>query len=907
MKILAAARIFAVVAACSMLSVMAVSCSDNNRDDTPETVAHRVAIDDRITCINLDEDSTGIWAGTPGDAFYHIWPDRGTSVRYELPNPDHELTYCIMQYAPEAFIVCRRNCGATVAVYDSVGRDNISPVVSHIVCAPTAYPHKGSRYSVYNVAMCGDRIVLGSSNGLMYVSRAALDRAVQSRADTLHARYVMPLKPLRDNKLQFSQEALFVSGHLVYTLTDNGLYTISYDKFDSVDARCATHIDAGRYWSGAIVGDTLYALRTSPSRDALFQLCAYPLPLRPGAQAVTRRYGGATAAIVVYGDSLHITGDSDRGLPAGDYDSHNSHLQIGDRFYYLSDSTLMYATTGEPPQKAGTERIAHDMGRYVISDKNAIWRRDAGGFTFMGQIVNPVPIRSATYCEANDSIYIVSKGGIYSTPASRTLLASSRRLSPAYPNNPSDADRFESVHAVGGRLYIGSRGGMRSIDMYTRNVRHYRFDSLACIFESPYVNHIESDLQGLVRINTLNHGVWRLERDDRTLTPLAVPRLTQASGSHGHIIDSQRTLTWERVRDLSGVIALTVCALTGAVTILIYVFRRIRRRLARQLKQARTDGSRALAHRIDAYLAKHEGDPTYEPMTRAMKPLAAALAQFGDTASEDDRKKASSEAYALTRRMIHDVIEPAVSLASDFPDTAPAADEPLLNELGALMAGFKKDITERCSPGIDPQTAMATACDIYRSYLDFSTKLMHILQRLRREASPVGKVYDTGRLDMLWKAVKMLDVGHVIDEFNIYDKYFFEVNGLRIQQYCYRITFVTLMFFNDAVPSIKGIDRNDMRYISRSVYNFNPRHDKRGYNNHGNAYKVVVQAMSPNHALTPPEKRPIVEPHIANIIWNRCLSLSHEHIHPFRHKDGSEKSLSSAIIIATELEDNDAR
>jgi len=191
MKKLHSATFFFLSAALTAISLTVCGCNDNSDKDSPQPQGHVLSLNN-ITSLNITPDSSAIWAGSSDDDFFCIDPSINTVSRYTLPNPRHYNTYCIMEYSPNTFLVCRQNSGVALARYDNQSAGNPPVSIRHISAPKTIKPDKGLRFSTYHLADCGDKIVLGTSNGLMYIERSVLETPHNAHEDTITAKFVSP-------------------------------------------------------------------------------------------------------------------------------------------------------------------------------------------------------------------------------------------------------------------------------------------------------------------------------------------------------------------------------------------------------------------------------------------------------------------------------------------------------------------------------------------------------------------------------------------------------------------------------------------------------------------------------------------------------------------------------------------
>jgi len=859
---------------------------------------------DNVTSLGVAADSLSLWVGTSDDAFYNVVPSGGTVTRYNFPNPDHDITYCIFQVDRNRFMVATRNSGVALIDYGEGGDGVSAPAVRHIVMPGGSYPVKGSRYSAYNIVRADSLIFLGSSNGLAYLSIHDISQRGIA-GDTITCRYVMPVKHLRDNRLQFSQEAIFPRSDHLIAVTDNGLFTIGYDKVATDDPAAAVLIDSGRYWSAEIAPDTLFALRTDIANPSAYQLCAYPLPLSSGTRPAVRTADASAAGLGRYNGRVVALNSADMALPPADYHLRHSNAEIGGMFYYIKSGRLMCVRSDRSTDDLNAEHITVDIGTHVLTDRHGIWRRDGDEFSFIGEILNPVAVKCATYSEVTDSIYIASHSGIYAVSAARTLLPSDRRLVLAYPNTPGDADRVESILADGETMYIGSRNGLKSIDLKNRTVRPYGFGYLADIYESPYVSSIALDESGSPVVGTLNFGAWRLEKDSGILTQIGDSPSEPDRGDVGKAVTATRGVTWQQVRRSAWVISLIFCALIGAVTVLVWIARRIHKRHLRQMRMAVTGRYAKIAGQLDDYIERHKDDDRYGRIADVIKPVAAALHLFCSDPCDQTRIPADKAVMRMTGTLKKEVVDNAVELVSSFPEAVAATDDDLNKRLSGIMVDFRKSVLELTSDGdtARAEDVITLSFKLFDLYCGFIAEASDALKAIHGSAMPVDREFMPDALAKLWETAMLLDVTGAIDTdiFPIYKCNSFDANGIDIEGYCGRMVFVTLLFYNQAKPSVKGYDSRDLRYVTRAVYNFNTKPDKRKYNNHGSAYKIIVRAMSDGYALCDDTNKPLVNVRLMDIVWDHYLSRRTADIASLRPDPNQVKSLYQAIRGAAHL------
>jgi len=387
--------------------------------------------------------------------------------------------------------------------------------------------------------------------------------------------------------------------------------------------------------------------------------------------------------------------------------------------------------------------------------------------------------------------------------------------------------------------------------------------------------------------------------------------------NHGIIIEGHRGTTWEDILNRSWSIITAFCALIGAICIIIWIIKRIRRRLEQQFIQFHRAKNEAIIKSITHYCESHNSEPEYTRFIACMTPLKESLAEFCD-ATVDSKAKINKQAMALSQILNQDIISAAKELVSKFPDKELGTAVPDtvtksqelsdIEETSRLMVKFRADINSLTHEidNSDIHKVLCTSMKIYDRYILFANQLVSHLKTIRNKYASPDYHYQIKDLYHLWDIFNILDVTKAIDtqQYPVYGNTNFEYNGLTLKNcYCGRMIFVTLLFFNQTRPKVftEPEDNTVLHYATRPVYNFNPKRDQRGYNNHGNAYKILVQAMSPDHAMLSPEERPLLQHRLMDIIWDRCLSERHDTIGSLRPDKEQEKSLSSAVMAATAL------
>lgn len=546
------------------------------RGDSHVSLPSAEPVGDRLTCVVAAPDSTTLLLGSMHPRFIAYDPADGFTTSFPLPDyTERQRTYDIMPVGPATFLVAKRNCGLIAVTYaDSAAR----PVIANVcrVYAPDGeLPRKNTRYSAYGLVAAGDSMILaGTSNSLMYLTRDAIGRLATDTAVT--ASYFVPLLHLRDHRVQFAQEAVFLQNDSLLTATDNGIYRVSLADA----ARKETHMDIlyekARCWMASLEGDSLAVLWSDPEKPERGRLLTRFALGREGSRGSTRAVSPSVSWIGLMGDSLVSLGAQ------GDFDCFHSAANIGSRFYFIDRGRLRYSERGLGNESG--ERVKLVSGAYALSGDMGLWRIDGGKPVYLGDITGVSGIRNI-YADGK-TLYLTMANGVYRVDLSSRLLPVNRRAHLVKSNRDWLRDRVESVWASGDTLLLGTRCALYSVNLATGKTEDYYLPKLRDAFESPYVQRIERQADGTFLLETLNDGIWTL--------PSLAPGTNASRSSVARIENDPRigmplparpALTWHSMADSAFWLLIAALAAIGALTLVfIAVRRRYRNRVTNLLK-----------------------------------------------------------------------------------------------------------------------------------------------------------------------------------------------------------------------------------------------------------------------------------------------------------------------------------
>lgn len=540
-----------------------------------------------LTCVVADRDSDALLLGSMAPMFTRLNIADGSRQDFPLPAFSRDTkTYDIHRLTDSEWLVAKRNCGLIYVAYEYGPRGARISHAARVTSPSRPLPAKGSSFSTYSIIEADSLIVLGTSNGMMYMTRRDMARM---RTDSVaEARHVRPLEHLRKNQVQFAQESMFLQGDSILTVTDHGIYRVALSDFADPSARYATVSEGMRCWNATLKNDTLAVIHTPDFPDrSQRELVLFD---RAG-RVLSRRFVPVSANwTAVFADSIRTFGAE------GDFLCFRSGASVGSGLYFIRGGELRMIDSARPAD-AGYERVQFSAGPFVISDRQGLFRiKDDGKARFLGDVTGVSGIRGMT--AHGNTVYVATADGVYSINGSDLMFSTPRKARMVESNN-SDNDRVESVYAIGDTLLIGSRNGLH---YFHKGRRHdYAFPELKERYESPYVCGITRDGKGRILLKTLNAGTWVL----KSLSADNAVRWTGDFPAAGlpDLRLSRNVTAWADIR--KGVIFafILILAVAGAGSILYVASRRRHRhdmkRMRHQVARVNRDVAEAIANAIN--------------------------------------------------------------------------------------------------------------------------------------------------------------------------------------------------------------------------------------------------------------------------------------------------------------------
>lgn len=540
-----------------------------------------------LTCVVADRDSDALLLGSMAPMFTRLNIADGSRQDFPLPAFSRDTkTYDIHRLTDSEWLVAKRNCGLIYVAYEYGPRGARISHTARVTSPSRPLPAKGSNFSTYSIIGADSLIALGTSNGMMYLTRG--DMARMRTDSVVEARHVRPLEHLRKNRVQFAQESMFLQGDSILTVTDHGIYRVALSDFADPSARYVTVSEGMRCWNATLKNDTLAVIHTPDFPDRSQR----ELVLFDRAGRVLSRRSVPVSAnwTAVFADSIRTFGAE------GDFLCFRSGASVGSGLYFIRGGELRMIDSAHPAD-AGYERVRFSAGPFVISDRQGLFRiKDNGKARFLGDVTGVSGIRGMT--AHGNTVYVATTDGVYSINGSDLVFSTPRKARMVESNNP-DNDRVESVYAIGDTLLIGSRNGLH---YFHKGRRHdYAFPELKERYESPYVCGITRDGKGRILLKTLNAGTWilkSLSADNAVRWPGDFP----AAGVPDLRL-SRDVTAWADIR--KGVIFafILILAVAGAGSILYVASRRRHRhdmkRMRHQVARVNRDVAEAIANAIN--------------------------------------------------------------------------------------------------------------------------------------------------------------------------------------------------------------------------------------------------------------------------------------------------------------------
>lgn len=577
-----------------------------------------------LTCVVADRDSDALLLGSVAPVFTRLNLADGSRQDFPLPALTRNIkTYDIHRLSDSEWLVAKRNCGLIYVAYEYGPRGARISHTAMVTSPSRPLPAKGSSFSTYSVIEADSLIVLGTSNGMMYLTREDLARM---RTDSIvEARHVQPLLHLRKNRVQFAQESMFRQGDSILTVTDHGIYRVALSDFADPSARYVTVSEGMRCWNATLKNDTLAVIYTPDLPDrSQRELVLFD---RAG-RILSRRLVPVSANwTTVFADSIRTFGAE------GDFLCFRAGASVGSGLYFIRGGELRMIDSARPAD-AGYERVRFGAGPFVISDRQGLFRiKDDGKARFLGDVTGVSGIRGMT--AHGNTVYVATADGVYSVNGSDLMFSTPRKARMIESNNP-DNDRVESVYAIGDTLLIGSRNGLH---YFHKGRRHdYAFPELKERYESPYVCGIIRDSLGRILLKTLNFGIWTLPSLSADRALRSEVEFPEAGLQDMRV--SRDVTSWTEVWRGVAFALILVLAVAGAGSILYVTVRRRHKRDLRRMKHQISRLNREVVDAVSRTIDRMENKPYAAPFRNRLMEWNEAL----NTMLHNDSEAVSPEA-----------------------------------------------------------------------------------------------------------------------------------------------------------------------------------------------------------------------------------------------------------------------
>ena len=675
-------RIFAPLALIAAM-LLEVCCSrpDNNTANLPAMQAIR----DTLTCVTTSpSDSSTLLLGSRGAHFTRYRISDGLTESYPLPDSTAGWsTYDILPVSPYEFLIAKRNHGVMYVRYADDSLGHRTPAHTAYVTSPDngPLPHKDIRFSSYSLTKIDSLVVLGTSNGLMYLNRDSLARL--ATADKVHALYVKPLMSNRHKHFQFSQESVIPDHDHVITATDNGIFRIAIRDFDN-DSINPFAIDSSlRCWGATMTNDSLKVIYTNGPRTR--GVIAFA---RNGWQRGTPlNVDPATSWIGSYGDTVQYYGKQ------GDFKTQRTAVNAGGRFWFIRDAQLLCSDPQNPIDET-SERIIFRHGKYGVSNHNGLWRLDDGKATFLGDLKSVSGIRDISTNSSH--IYLACTNGIYRASLTDYYFAADREATLVDAIGTNDIDRAESVFATDTLIFVGTREGLHTFHPdHPDQKKPFHFPELARIYEQPYIYKIQGQQNGAVVIKTLNHGVWILPSAHYgSAVRGGIHDFTEEPQFYRHTLE--RGTTWSTITKQASSAIIGILSMIGLFYLII--------RAIRMRHKLEMNAATEKAKRLDDTLAE--------------------LRNEKDEAAKRDSKELGPELYATAKK-----IRAVIGLIP--------TDNPAYRVLSASLSDMETYLT-----ATDPDSTLLEKAEAARRKVqDYCTSWTSRLYALSETTIPEGPLH----------------------------------------------------------------------------------------------------------------------------------------------------------------------
>lgn len=496
-----------------------ISCSENPKNEEQKSIIDKICISGEATSISLSPDSSKLFVGFNENYFIEYDRKNHTSIKFELPEKTNSArTYQIKELLNRGnsreFLASKRNSGVLWLKYNSLpDSDNIFRPSKYIYLSSEIsediLPNKGNNYSSYKIIEGIDfTLYFATSNGMMYLTRAMLN-SMKLTTDTnvFAVPYLQSLRPMRQNRMQFSNEDVFVDNHSgkLIAVTDSGIYRLSADYNSPNYEKLLTN---GRFKAAYMGSDTLWAVATQPEGSILFTITnPYSDNFKITTKAIDLDCKIINKKIFGYGGGDIGIGDNtfELGLEVIGRES----LQVIDNdMYYISEDAVCYVNlnlltkindTAYSPIKTAVK--GKDGTFYLLTGK-ALYAYNANNANceYLGKVYDLPSIKDATWHDGN--IYMCDDNSVYTLSTAHSLFAFDRKVERIEGISVKSPDKIESLGLDADKgLYVGSRSGLSlygfdgSINPIKVNIKK---------FDSPYLTDIA---EGGEYASTLNYGL----------------------------------------------------------------------------------------------------------------------------------------------------------------------------------------------------------------------------------------------------------------------------------------------------------------------------------------------------------------------------------------------------------------
>ncbi len=505
------------------------SCSESgNNEGNP--LFNEIHITDEATCLSVSDDSTNLFIAGYQASFYKLNISENTVVKFKLPPTLYQSkTYQILQLGEQEFLVSKRNQGVTYLRYNNNDSSFVFyPEKTVYLSSDTSKhisPQKRTNYSSYQMVVTPDSSVLfGSSNGLMLISRERLDSVRSDNVSdnaTIIVPYTKALFKFRQGVNQFAIEELLLDRNTCQTIaiTDRGIYRLS------TDLSYEDKLSDGRFWSGYIKNDTLFAVGEIDNKTQIIKvhnpfsvehhMCSSE-DLRHGCQVLRPDIigfsnGYATINGRDYDLNLNIEGKE-------------SIKKIGNNIYYTANGNIRYfnsciletVCSMNFPQVITTAKGDNGL-IYVLNEKGLYSINENNKQTYLGKVNGLPKIKDAIWHDGD--IYVCDDINVYRFSAKDLHFAYDRDVEKIAGINIKTPDRIECLSSLsdGNGIIIGTR---RCLKKYTLSNGSLHDFSLFDSPDSPYFTDILTAGNGLLFASTLNHGIFKITDKNNTIDTL---------------------------------------------------------------------------------------------------------------------------------------------------------------------------------------------------------------------------------------------------------------------------------------------------------------------------------------------------------------------------------------------------